>query len=127
MNKKLSGIWKNDLGSSFAIVANCTFVETNSGTLIGAYNTAVGSAINKINTLTGTWSTTEDGAMMSFIVNFMNSLKTIKSVATFNGKYYAAHEKLVMTWILVSDKPYEDEWSNYIINKNVFLKISDIY
>jgi len=114
----LNGKWKNELGSVVE------FEASENGELKGSFQSQVGHAAGTKHNIVGSWSVVNEGALISFVVNWNNLLPGAKrSTTAWSGRLYLNPLQIVTTWILTTDLPKNQDWKSVSTNKDIFTKI----
>ncbi|XP_015922245.1 uncharacterized protein [Parasteatoda tepidariorum] len=115
----LSGLWRNQLGS------NMTIIHRTNGKITGEYSTAVESKLNAAvvtSNITGTFTSLDDGSLLSFTVLFNRG----KSLTTWVGQCLVCDDEEVLftSWVLRSYiQKSPDRWMSTRVNQDVFKRV----
>lgn len=101
-------------------------LSCKNGTLSGHYYSAVGNAEKEYD-LIGRYvqvNTTE--YIVGWSVAYKNEFRNAKSVASWTGVYYAAHDNIKTHWILASYVDPDNYQKTFNTNQDQFQKVGDL-
>ena len=123
MDKSLTGVWYNELGSEMRINS----YTNKEGTMYGTYQTAVGKVPPwKIFPLVGMYdiSGDESKGTVSFVVQWSQNPHGVNSTTAWSGQRIKVDGEptITTTWLLTNQESLKDLWSATNIGKNVFTR-----
>ncbi len=109
--RRITGHWRNQLGSSLELVADST------GHLSGRYVSSVGHAPGA-HPLTGYFdSSVEPGCgLLGFAVTWHPA----KSVTVWAGRYESSSDVISATWVLAGTDPSHEGWEGMLLGHDSF-------
>jgi hypothetical protein len=124
-DKKISGVWYNQLGSKMTLVA------VKDGSLNGKYESAVGDA-EDFYILAGRFDADPPsdgrGDTLGWAVSFRNCKRNAHSTATWSGQYFEKSkdgkipERILTHWLLTSSTLPKDVWKSTNVGHDTFTR-----